>query len=85
MKKLIVLLVIVSGLLMSCSEPKKFNINGKETLVEPYGLINPEEKNDSIVYKISKEDIVLSLIFSESLIVPVVSIGFYLYQPVEKK
>ena len=85
MKKLFLLICVVSLLVMSCSEEKTIKIGGKDTIVQPYGLFNEETKNDSVVYKISKPDVVLSIVLSETLVVPIVSIGWFLYQPVGKK
>lgn len=84
MKKLF-LAVIVTLMFISCSEEKTIKINGKDTIVQPYGLFNPEEKNDSVIYKVSVPDVVLSIVFSETIAVPIVCVGWFIYQPIGKK
>jgi hypothetical protein len=85
MKKILMLLVLVCVLFVSCSKEKKMVINGKETTVVPYGWANMSEKNDSVVYKVSVNDVIVSIIFSETIIVPIVSTGWYIFEPVGKK
>jgi hypothetical protein len=80
-----ILSLILAVFIISCSSEKTFKINGKDTVVEPYGLFNPEAKNDSVLYKVSVPDVIVSIIFSETVIVPVVSVGWYIYQPIGKK
>ena len=86
MRKLIWLLGIVSVLLASCADSKTFNINGKDVEVEPYGWMNETAmKNDSIVYQVSAGNIVWSIIGVETIVLPIVLTGNYLYEPVRKK
>ena len=70
---------------MSCAKERTFNINGKDTVVEPYGWINDlDNKNDSIFYRIIVPDVVVSIIFSETIIVPILETGFFLFEPMRK-
>ena len=85
MKKLILLASVICLMLVSCSQEKTINIAGKDTIVQPYGLFNPEMKNDSVVYKLSVPDIAVSVIFSETIVVPVICVGWFIYQPIGKK
>jgi len=85
MKKLILLAVFVLMIFASCSENKEFVVNGKNTVIKPYGIFNMKTANDSIVYELSMPDVVLSAVFSETLVVPLVSCGFYLWEPISKK
>ena len=84
-KFLIMSLVLI--LFVSCAESKTFEVkttNGelKTIKVEPYGLANKETKIDGVKYQICTGNIILDIIFSESLIVPVYLIGWELYEPV---
>jgi len=72
-------------LLNSCADSKEFKINNKNVIVEPYGWFDTKEKNDSINYKINTGNIVLSVIFSETIVVPIVITGTQLWEPVNKK
>ena len=72
-------------LLNSCADSKEFKINNKNVIVEPYGWFDTKEKNDSINYKINTGNIVLSFIFSETIVVPIVLTGTQLWEPVNKK
>ena len=85
MKKILMLLVLACVLFVSCSKEQKMVINGKETTVVPYGWANSNEKNDSVVYKVSVNDVIVSIIFSETIIVPIISTGWYIFETVGKK
>lgn len=84
MKKVLVLGVL-GLLLVSCADSKEFTIDGKQVTVEPYGLLNQEERNDSINYRINKGNVILSALFSPTVIVPVVLVGWEFHEPVSKK
>jgi hypothetical protein len=84
MKK--ILITICAGLLLvSCAEEKTFESNGKSVTVQPYGWFDTSLKNDSINYKINTGNIVLSVIFSETIIVPIILTGDQLYEPTSLK
>jgi len=84
MKKILFILLL-SLLFISCADSKKFNIDGKEVRVEPYGWFNPEMKHDSINYKVSTINVIWSALLIETIIVPIVITGDQLYEPVSKK
>jgi hypothetical protein len=72
--------VISSG---GFASSKELVIDGKTVVVEPYGLGNEDsQKNPDVIYELSTGNIVLSVIFSETVVVPVVLITKYLYEPV---
>lgn len=84
MKKLFLGLVLCVAL-MSCAKERTFNIAGKDTVVQPYGWINDlDNKNDSVVYRLSIPDVVVSVVFSETIIVPILVTGYFLFEPVRK-
>lgn len=84
MKKIAILLIALLSF-ASCADDKDFIINGKTVTVEPYGWINPELKHDSIIYKPNVGNIVLDIVFFETIIVPVWLTGCQLYEPIKKK
>jgi len=85
--KILTLFLFSMTLLMSCAESKEFKNNkGESFTVEPFGWANEKSlKNDSIIYQINAGNIVLSVIFSETVFVPVVLTGWYFYEPVRIK
>ena len=65
---------------ISCADSKI--IDGK--FVEPYGLLNQDEKNPDIHYRIVQGNVIWSVILCETLVMPVYFVGFSLYEPVKK-
>lgn len=84
MKKLLFLALCVLTL-ASCADSKKFNIDGKEVTVEPYGWFDLSQKNDSVNYRVNTGNVVWSIILSETVVVPVLLTGDQLFEPVSKK
>lgn len=86
---IILLLSIVTvcfGILLftSCAEPKKLNIDDKSVVVEPYGWMNEDaQKLDNVIYQISPGTIIFSVIFCETIVVPIYLTGTQLYEPVK--
>ena len=65
---------------------KAMLISGQSVYVESYGLFNEDVyKNKNVVYEVSAESVIFSIIFSETIIVPVYFVGYDLYQPVKVK
>ena len=83
MKKLIIL--IMSALMIcSCAESKKFRKqDGSVFTAEPYGWANYQtNKIEGVKYEINAPNMVLSLIFVETMIAPVLITGYNLFEPV---
>ena len=83
MKKLIIL--IMSALMIcSCAESKKFRKqDGSVFTAEPYGWANYQtNKIEGVKYEINAPNMVLSLIFVETMIAPVLITGYDLFEPV---
>ena len=79
--KFLVLALLVGLLFTSCAEPK--TIDG--ITYRPYGLLNEtEQKNPNIKYEISGWAVASGIIFSETIIVPVYTFGFNLWEPIGK-
>ena len=82
--KILLLFLVLASLFTSCAEPKDFkDKKGKEFTAQPFGWGNESaQKNDTVIYQVSVGDIALSIVFSETIIVPVILTGWYLYEPV---
>ena len=89
MKRLFaMLLCLMLGFLLGCGSPQEV------CTVEPtrechtymeYGLLNPEERNPAVRYAVVEGNVVWSVIFSETVVVPILLIGFHLYEPVTSR
>lgn len=85
--KNILAVLLLAIMITSCSEPKEIRFrDGSVRTVPPYGFINElsqdDKKNPDVIYKISLKDIVLSVILCETIIVPIISLGYNLWEPV---
>lgn len=83
--RLVLAIILMSIFITSCADSKEFIIDGKKVNVEPYGWFDSSKKNDSIEYKVNVGNIVLDVIFCETIIVPIILTGDQLYEPVRKK
>lgn len=87
MKKLLALLLLAAFLATSCAQPKDIVFkDGTVQKVPPYGLINElfkdGKKNDKVLYQLSVKDIALSVLFSTTIIVPIILLGYNLWEPI---
>lgn len=88
MKKLVSLVLIALLLLstMSCSSERTIKIDGVRTVVPYYGAISAdEERRDDVVYEASIWNVVMGIIFVETIIAPVYIFGFNTMKPVRQK
>ncbi len=79
MKTWISILLVCSLLAIGCSSDKV--INGRT--YEPIGLL--DDKDKCIRYRVVAGNIFWSIIFSETIIVPIYLIGTSIYEPVDIK
>jgi len=83
MKKIFFLLAACLLLLTSCSDSKTFTkADNSEITAVPYGFATKEDKIPGVVYELNTGDIILSVIFSETLIVPAIILCTDIYEPV---
>jgi len=78
-------MILVIGLVIftSCADSKKLMINGKETIVEPYGWANKDVKKvEGVKYQVCFGNVVWIVIGAETVIVPVWLTGWELLEPV---
>jgi len=79
--KRIIGVVLAASMMVGCGQAKQ--INGKT--YSTYGFLNVDSlKNDKIAYSINVGDVILSVIFCETLVVPIVLCGFDIMEPVGK-
>lgn len=89
MKKLVSLFLIVTTIFMmfGCAESKTLDYHVENEIQQfefkPYGLFNTDERNEHIKYDISIGNIIWSVLLVETIIVPIILVGWYLYEPVE--
>ena len=85
MKKTMLVLVVVM-FFFSCADSKTFTIDGKEVEVQPYGWVDYQEmKNDKIIYKACIGNAVWSVVTIQSIFIPIILTGYYLFEPVKIK
>ena len=78
--------LLICCLFISCADRKEFVIGGKVEYIEPYGWADRDlMKNDSIIYTVCWQNILLDVIFSESVVVPIWLTGWQFYEPHSKK
>ena len=83
MKRALISALTAAILLTACGAEEK-KING--VTYDTYGIFNSSEnKNPNIQYQVSGWSILWSVIFVETIVVPIYFIGFDLYQPVAEK
>lgn len=84
--KILSFCLLLGVLFTSCAEPKTFKDSSKnEFTAEPFGWANEAKKIDTVVYEVSAGNVALSIIFSETVVVPVYLTGWALYEPVRLK
>lgn len=86
---LVFLALLLSALLFlftSCGNSQIVNIDGVDTVVEPYGWANHDTKKvEGVLYEVSVGNVILSIVFSETVIIPVWLTGWQIYEPVKNQ
>ena len=91
MKRVICLLVAIIFVSMcifstGCGNDKRIAIQTKEGIktfkFQQYGLLDTYKKNSRVAYKVIGWNIFWVIVFVETIFVPVIIFGFYLYEPV---
>lgn len=74
---------VVAMLLTGCAENKTFKrSDGTEFTAQPYGWMTKDSKIEGVEYELSGANIVLSCVFGETIVVPVLLTGLELWEPV---
>jgi hypothetical protein len=83
-----VVLALVAGL-SGCAKARTIEFSEGARKVEPYGLyvelFDEARKDPAVEYKLNVPDVVLSVIFSETVVVPIILCGWYLWEPAGPK
>lgn len=83
MKKILLATLVVVSLFTSCSDEKTFTKkDGSTFTAQPYGWGSKEDKIEGVEYKINVPDVVLSVMFSETIITPILITSFDIWEPV---
>ncbi len=83
MRKLITMLLVACMCMLSVGCANSRMVDGNQ--VEPYGVFNQKKEVESVRYKVSVGNVVWSVLLCETVIAPVVLIGFFLFEPVGPK
>jgi hypothetical protein len=79
MKKILILLIIFT--LIGCDSGAIIN----DEYIPSYGLMSYNEKRNDIIYGISIKNAIVTILFLETVIVPILYLLEYMYIPVEAK
>ena len=78
----VIFLLILSVTRGGCANSMQVCIGENCSDAQPYGVFDQEVKKEGVQYKVSVGNVVLSAIFIETIFVPVVLCGWYLWEPV---
>lgn len=83
MKRTIFIALCVCLLLCGCAENKTFKkSDGTEVTAVPYGWMTKEKQVDGVQYELCTANVVLSVLFCETVAAPVLLTGLELWEPV---
>ena len=84
MKKVTILMALVSLILFtSCADSQTFRkSDGTEFVANPYGWMDKEKEIEGVQYELCTGNVVLSIIFGETIVAPVLLTGLELWEPV---
>lgn len=82
MKKIILLIISLLAFSSCAHEIHYTNKEGETKIAQPYGILNPEAKDTSVQYKVSTGNVIWGCILFETIVAPVVIVGWYLYTPI---
>lgn len=86
MKKILTILLVSILLFSSCATRSVLVIDNQPTMVKPYGWVNKNsQKRDAVKYELSAGSIIFSVLFINTLVVPIWLTGWKLYTPVKVK
>lgn len=79
--RIIALLLATSLVLSGCAQ--SLHIDG--VTYQPYGIFDADANRDPrIVYRVSPMSVLWSIVFFETVFIPVLLVGFALWEPVRK-
>lgn len=76
-------MLAVALMFSSCAEKKTFKkCDGTSFVASPYGWANKEKQIEGVDYEINVPNLILSVIFCETIVCPVVLTAVELWEPV---
>ena len=80
----LILLILLAVTMCACHDSKVFRkADGSQFIAEPYGWADYNSKKmEGVMYDVSVGNIIWSILCVETVIVPVVLTGWYLFEPV---
>jgi hypothetical protein len=91
MKRILAMALVLAlvACLSGCAKARTIDFREGARRVEPYGLyvelFDKPRKDPAVEYKLNVPDVVLSIIFSETIVVPIILCGWYLWEPAGQK
>jgi hypothetical protein len=91
MKRILAMALVLAlvACLSGCAKARTIEFSEGSRKVEPYGLyvelFDKSRKDPAVEYKLNVPDVVLSIIFSETIVVPIILCGWYLWEPAGPK
>ncbi len=83
------LVLALAATLPGCAKARTIEFRGGARRVEPYGLyvelFDKARKDPEAEYKLNIPNVALSVIFSETIVVPIILCGWYLWEPAGPK
>ena len=86
MKGIIVCVILAAMMAVGCADGATLcNSRGDDCRdYEPYGIFDTEVEDENVVYKVSPETVVVSVLFLPSTVIPICLVGWYLWEPVSR-
>lgn len=82
--KRIILALMTCIMFASCADNKTFKKpNGTEFTAQPYGWMDKEKEIDGVEYELCTGNVLLSIVFGETIVAPVLLTGLELWEPVD--
>lgn len=87
MKKILTFLLAICMLFASCANSYSYkNDKGLVETAEPYGWADYQKcKADGVIYQVNIPNVVISVIFAETIIIPIWLTGYQLFEPIGVK
>ena len=87
MKRLILVATLAAFVLSGCGMPLSTRLpDGSSKTYPTYGILNSDDsKSKNVCYKLSIGNLILSILFVETIIIPVYLVGFDIMNPVRLK
>jgi len=91
MRRIIAMALVLAlvACLTGCAKARTIEFSEGSRRVEPYGLyaelFDKARKDPAVEYELNVPNVVLSVVFCETIIVPIILCGWYLWEPAGPK